>query len=483
MIKPKSNFVRNALILLVTCWLSNAYAQLFTGSFEDQVITPQFPLVGSTYQLTPGPATNQLNWLLAELAAGETTTTAEVNAHFSPNWLSQISAANTVTFINSIRTNFPNAQVIDVISVTPMRITALIDTPGSPAPHGFLNFGTEYHGAGLIDLLGNSAFTSVQYVEDTTLTLPQAVTKFTTLAAQTGIFVGRINSANQCVSLDSRNQNSLFNTASIFKTWVLGGVARAVQYEQLAGTNSVLLDGTKNVAGSVLTSAPNGTAFNVNDLTTLMMGNSDNTATDIMHGLAGRGLVDQIFTDFNMAQPNLMTPLLGISETFHLVANVSAPNRQAYLSGTESFQQNFLQTDLIPRGRFTGGAISDTTQLNTATWKATPVDICNAFAALRRFPEKSTSLRLIDRAFGAQAAQPFVRNAWNRVWYKGGSLASTSNNFHVLTHAWLLEDQGRDPYVLVVMANDPAGLILGNTTLFQIQSVAGRILQLLAELP
>jgi Beta-lactamase enzyme family len=478
-----SFFKAFGLLLASALPLSGAQAQVFTGSFEDPIIEAQFPLVGGVYRLTPGPASTQLTWLLSELAAGETTTPAEVNAHFSPGWLSQISVTDTINFINSVRTSFPNAQVIDVISVTPMRITALIDTPGSPAPHGFLNFGTQYQGAGLIDLFGNQSFTSVQYLEDTTLTLAQAVSKFTTLAAQTGIFVGRINSANQCVSMQSTNQNSLFNTASIFKTWVLGGVARGVQYEQLASGNSVTLDGTKNVAGSVITSAPNGTVFNVGDLSTMMMGNSDNTATDIMHTLAGRSVVDQIFTDFNMAQPTVMTPLLGISEQFHFIYNVTVPNRNAYLSGTEAFQQNFLQTDLIPRGRFTGGTLVDNALLNTATWKATPVDVCNAMAALRRFPQKSTSLALIDRAFGSQAAQPFVRNQWNRVWYKGGSLASTANNFHVLTHAWLLEDQGRDPYVLVAMANDTAGGITGNLTQFQIQSVAGRILQLLAEMP
>jgi beta-lactamase class A len=484
-------FASATLVLSAACAVlpalflpATANAQLFVGTFEDAVIEPQFPLIAGAYRLTPGPASTQLTWLLGELAAGETTTPAEITAHFSPNWLSQISSADTINFIGSVRGAFPNAQIIDVISVTPMRITALIDSPASPsAPHGFLNFGTEYQGAGLIELFGNQSFTSVQYPEDTALSLAQAVAKFTTLAAQTGVFVGRINSANQCVSIQSSNPSTLFNTASLYKTWVLGGVARAVQNEQLASANAVVLDGSKNVAGSVITGAPIGTVFNVGDLTTMMMGNSDNTATDTMHQLAGRTLVDQIFTDFNMAQPTVMTPLLGISETFQLVYNVSTPNRNAYLSGTEAFQQNFLQTDLIPRGRFTGGTISDNALLNTATWKATPIDICNAMAALRRFPEKSTSLRLIDRAFGAQAAQPFVRNQWSRVWYKGGSLASTSNNFHVLTHAWLLEDQGREPYVFVSMANDTAGNILGNTTNFQIQSVNGRILQLLAELP
>jgi hypothetical protein len=50
---------------------------------------------------------------------------------------------------------------------------------------------------------------------------------------------------------------------------------------------------------------------------------------------------------------------------------------------------------------------------------------------------------------------------------------------HVLVNTWPIEDAGRDPYVVVVMANSDGGGI----NAFNIQSVAGRILQLTAALP
>ena len=102
-----------------------------------------------------------------------------------------------------------------------------------------------------------------------------------------------------------------------------------------------------------------------------------------------------------------------------------------------------------------------------------------ALSALRRQPGGSEAFKLVDAAMSASVAQPNVRAAWDRAWYKGGSLASGGNGLHVLVHAWLLEDAGRDPYVVVAMANTSTGGI----DQFNVQSVLGRILQRLAAAP
>ena len=106
------------------------------------------------------------------------------------------------------------------------------------------------------------------------------------------------------------------------------------------------------------------------------------------------------------------------------------------------------------------------------------MDICKTFSHLRDLPEGSDQLKLVDTALGAGAAQPNVRNLWDRVWYKGGSLASGSTGLNVLTHAWLLENQDSDPYVVIAMANDSNGGI----NEFDVQSITGRILELVSQL-
>ena len=139
--------------------------------------------------------------------------------------------------------------------------------------------------------------------------------------------------------------------------------------------------------------------------------------------------------------------------------------------------QMFLQNQIEPLGSFadTGGGFNNETLFVTGSWRASPADVCRAFASHRQWAAGSDALQLADRALGAQAAQPRVRPRWDRVWYKGGNLVSGANGQLVLTHAWMLENAGEDPYVVVAMLND----VNGGIDVFDTQSVLGRILQLL----
>jgi hypothetical protein len=468
---------------------SAAQAQIFLDDFERPRIAPLFPEQNGNFVLPPGPASTQLQWLLSELAAGETTTIAEINQRFDPTWLSQINATQTQSFIQSVRSAYPNARITDVVSVTPMRITALIDSPGSPLPSGFLTFGTRYVSPSGIVQFGVNSFSSAMFPADTTLTLGQAADKYLTLSAQPSLFIGRINASGQCVRTVSCSTPADCHaetrraTASVFKTWALAGAARRLANGTLLPNESFTLDGTRNVSGSVITSEPNGTVFPLRDLLTMMMGNSDNTATDMTLARVGRPFLNQTLIDTGMATPAAMTPLLGISETFHLIFSFQPATIQAYIDGSQNDRELFLTNSIVPLGRFTSASFNNASFLSTASWRATPADVCRAFAALRKLPKGSDALREADFAFGAQAALPLVRNQWDRVWYKGGSLARATNTFDVYTYAWLLEDAGRDPFVVVALANSPTGAINLDPQVFQMQSVLARVLELLAADP
>ncbi len=65
------------------------------------------------------------------------------------------------------------------------------------------------------------------------------------------------------------------------------------------------------------------------------------------------------------------------------------------------------------------------------------------------------------------------------VWLASIRPVRSGAGFHVLVHAWFLEDAGRDPYVVIAMSNS----VSGGIDEFFVQSVTGRILQLVAALP
>jgi hypothetical protein len=463
-----------AWIVLGSC--PPVHAQLFVDGFDPPSIEPLFPQTAGIYQLPPGPTADQLQWLIGELATGETTTVAEVNAHFDPAWLSQIDVAQTQAFIQSLRSSYPDAVITDVVALTPVRATLVIDSPASSPPSGFMSFGTRYTNGGLIVQFGVSTYGgSVQYPEDQSLSLTQAADKFVTLSPSPSLLVGRINGSDQCTALQDRNANTPRATASVFKIWVLGGLAEAIVDGSIASTDIVPMVASEIAPGGTINSEPLDTPFPVDDLARLMMGISDNTATDLLHESVGRDRLDALVPAWGVAQPDLLTPFLGISEQFHVFYSFDLTDALSYVNGTQPFKYTFLHDRIEPLGPNTGGPFFHTQLLTDGTWRASPYDVCRAFAKLRRLPQGSEALHTVDRALGAGVAQPDVRAKWDRVWYKGGSLASGAGN-HVLTHAWMLENAGDDPYVVVALSNNPAGGI----DPFQVQSVTGRMLELLS---
>jgi hypothetical protein len=315
---------------------------------------------------------------------------------------------------------------------------------------------------------------------DGALNLQQAADRFDSLWSEASMVVARINEANQCETIVGRNESTPRATASIFKIFILGGVAEALDERALFHDDVVPLDRSKQVQGGPLFSEPAGQPFTIDELATLMLAVSDNTATDMLLGLAGRERFDTALAEYGHQTPELMLPQLGISETFHLFFSFPLADSLSYVNGSRSFRQNFLENRLIPLGSSAtgGGGFNHEAMYIDASWLASPLDICGAFARHRQHTPGSDADLVVNRALQSQAAQPNVREHWDRVWYKGGSLTSGINGNLVLTHAFMLEREGEDPYVVVGLANEPAGGIDG----FVIQSIMGRLLELTRDL-
>ena len=421
---------------------------------------------------------NRLTWLLNELRSTETTTATEVNANFDSGWLSQISVQATIDFIASVRASYPNAVVTDLIGWSPIRVSAVIDSLGSPPPSGFLTFGTRYGASGKIVLFGVSGFGgSVQYPVDQGLSLVQAADKFATLSNASALLVGRIEADGQCSVVEARNATTPRATASIFKTWVLAGLGEAVALGDIDSRADQALLASEIAPGGLINVEPLGTNFPIRDLAILMMGNSDNTATDHLHELVGRSALETMVVSSGHASPSGLQPFLNISEQFHLFYSFPYVDSVAYNNGNYAYRSNFLQNSIVPLGPLGTGPYFHADLLTEASWKASPTDICRAFSWLRALPQGSEALSVVDAALGAGRAARCAETSIGSG--TRGSLASGANGLHVLTHAWMLEDAGDRPYVVVAMSNSVGGGI----DEYAVQSVAGRILQLVSECP
>jgi len=450
---------------------------LFLSSYEGDNIEPLFPRLEGIYQLPAGPAADQLQWLLDELDTNETTTLAEVQARFDPAF----DFPQITDFINNVlRPNYPNAIITDLITLTPVAAVAVIDGDSGPSSVGFLQLNTRFTGAELISFIQVSAFSGdVQFPADMNLTLDQAADKFMTLGAENGVYIGHVDVNQQCQPLLERNSTMPLALGSVFKTWILGAVAEDIADGLITRDDPITLVAAERAAGGSINSVPLGTIFSVQEMATLMLGISDNTATDHLHELVGRERVGEIVNRYGVADVDRLLPFLNISEQFHVFSRFDFPTALSYVNGTELFQEAFLASDIIPEGpSFPINFPFFHESLLTETWSAGAADICRTLAGLHATATQNEAFTLVDEAMGASTAQPNIRNVWDRTWYKGGSLDSDVAGRHVLANAWLLENSGEfGPFVVVALATNTAGGIDS----FDVQSVLSRLVELTAE--
>ncbi|MEE4218416.1 MAG: serine hydrolase [Xanthomonadales bacterium] len=448
---------------------------------NDPALTNLYPLVDGEVAIPDHAAGRHLRWLLDQTAGASAFTDAMIMEHFSDQWLAQNSIEAARALLEDIRSTYPGARLTDPVAMTSTSMTGIFTATTGLDAFFVLNSNlAEGKITGLNVYNYGYGTASVVSASDAMLDLEQAADRFTSLSAQPSLLLARINAANQCEPLVTRNADVLRSIASVFKIWILAGVVDALEDESLFHDQVVLLDGAKQVNGGPLNAEPAGMEMTIDELSTLMLGVSDNTATDMLLGLAGRGRIDGLHAEYGHQTPEILAPQLGISEQFHLFFSFPESEALDYVTGTEAFQQDFLTNRIVPLGsRATGGGgYNNESLFIDGAWQASPMDICGAFARHRLHPPGSDAALLVERALQAGVAQPNVRENWDRVWYKGGSLTSGANGTLVLTHAFMLEKEGEQPIVLVGLSNNPGSDI----DPFAIQSILGRFLELAAEL-
>ena len=239
----------------VVLWIlsSQAMSQLiFRGDLEQLKAPPLFAVNNGAYELPNEPAANQLQWILDQLAASETSI-ADINAHFSPAWLASVDAQQTQNFIAAVRADYPNAVITDLVALTAMHAFVFIEGQDANANTGTILLEVSYTGGQLITALGvNGHNGNLQYPEDMTLTLAQAINKFTTFAADTGLLIAYINDDEVCQTIAAHQADTLLATGSLFKPWVLGGLADEVEAGNLTALDDVEFIASERVFNNTL---------------------------------------------------------------------------------------------------------------------------------------------------------------------------------------------------------------------------------------
>ena len=418
-------------------------------------IKPLFPKdANGRFVLPDTPAANQLNWIIEQLAASSTSLD-DINDRFDPATLAGTPATTWQTFFDTLRGVVAGGTVQDIRLMSPTSIIVLVGNADEPANGQYVTLKTTY-GTGLITSFGAQGFplnasSSFTSAADQNLNYEAVADKLETLAEKVGVLVARIDDQGVCTPILDRNASTPLATASIFKIWVLGAVAQAVEDGVITPAQTVPLAAKDLVGAGFINNEPLGTGFSVTDMAALMNGISDNTATDHLFNLVGRARNEAILSQFNFSTPNEMLPFLSMNETFHLFNTVPEAEALAYVSGTEQEQRDYLASTLEPLGPMTT-PIRLNPVVTTASWRASAMDVCSAMGGLRKFNDASDAFKLIDQAYGADSFS-FYRNKWERVWSKGGSFPD-GTGFAVFTLGLMFESDSRGTFAVIVLTNN-----------------------------
>jgi len=269
------------------------------------------------------------------------------------------------------------------------------------------------------------------------------------LPGQTGFAVARLgDGAPELIA--SREPQRAMAIGSTFKLFILAELSRQVQAGQRRWSDVVTLD-RRSLPSGMLQSWPAGSPLTLHTLAALMISISDNSATDMLLGIAGRDNVERMMTTIGVEAAARNRPFPGTLEMFALKTAPEADQR-AWAAADEAERRRLLASryaavdpDRIDAGVFAGPPM----RIAELEWFASPADLVRTMDWLRRNGDETARAILAISPGGP----PSLRQDFAYVGYKGGSEPG------VLSLTWLVRSRAGVWHVVTGSWNDPAAAL------------------------
>jgi hypothetical protein len=271
------------------------------------------------------------------------------------------------------------------------------------------------------------------------------------LAPQVGFLAAQVTDDGTCAPVHEIDPSTPHPTASQFKLFVLGALAERIAAGDIAWDDTMTVraedQSLGNAEGSLQAVAP-GTTVSVEEAATKMISISDNTAADMLIGLAGRDRVEARSHEW-VADAAANEPFLTTRQMFllHYVPDLA----DRYLATPQDGRADFLadSVDPLPFTDIEPDLLGEPRHIETVEWFASPEDVCRAFAGLQELatdPALAPLPAVLSREVGTLGLD---RSSWPTIWYKGGSEPG------VLTMGWLATTDRGDTFVVEAMVANP----------------------------
>jgi Beta-lactamase enzyme family/ORF 12 gene product N-terminal len=217
-------------------------------------------------------------------------------------------------------------------------------------------------------------------LEDPPETLDQVAEQVDGFGPTSAFLAAEVDGTGVCQPLAAVRADLALPVGSVFKLYVLGAVATAIDEGTLTWDQPVVIrDELDSLPSGITQDEPAGSTLTVEELARRMIAISDNTATDHLIDLVGRDRVEAALTSFGHSEPAITLPFLTTRELFALRSNFQL--RMRYLDADENARRQLLAEEI------TGQPVHlldwyQPRDVTTVEWFATPTDICQALVAL-----------------------------------------------------------------------------------------------------
>lgn len=272
---------------------------------------------------------------------------------------------------------------------------------------------------------------------------------------------------DRVVPLAELNPDTALAIGSAFKLYALGTLVDEIRRGRRAWADVVRLDSAaKSVPSGALRDWPAGTALTLQTLATLMISQSDNTATDQLIRTLGRERVERHQAAMGHAAPGRNVPFPTTREITRLKTDTALGSR--YLAADAGGRRALLAkaaTGPVDASALAGGRPA---RIESLEWFASAADLVRAMRWLR----DATAAGAAAAGRGVLAVNPGLpqpAGTWAYQGFKGGSESG------VLNLTFLLAAPDGTWYAVAASWNDPAAPVDQNRLL----GLVGRALQLL----
>jgi hypothetical protein len=412
--------------------------------------SPATPIAAT---LPDTPAGRQLQWVLDEMNGVEPIPTEDViKAHFGDDFLAQVPSGQVIGIFVEFASQSLDVQVLEIAGVsTPLVLDVIAETGGEANQKIVVSIQVEAQSPNRISGLLFQAYGTTPLATPSVTSWSDLSTALISAGPIMALHVEDLSASGEAASIEETNPHTVLAIGSIFKLYVLGALATAIDQGDLSWDQELTVtDELKSLPSGVTQTETAGTKLTIEELSRRMIAISDNTATDILINAVSRASCEEALVSMGNSVPAQNTPFPTTRELFILKYGGDPDILRRYAVKDEAGRREILaEIAAMPLPDLTTATIPTTpVEIERVEWFATAPDISTALAWLWA-KGLEPGLELVREILTINPGVAFDASVWKSVAFKGGSEPG------VLALGWLLERNDGRTFTVTCGVNNP----------------------------